>query len=140
MKIAIGNDHAGTIYKKAIVEYLKQRQIEVVNVGTDTEESVDYPDFSHKVAQMVEQGQAEMGIVICGSGNGVAMTANKHKKIRCALCWSKEIAELARQHNDANIISIPARYTAQNQAIEMVKAFIDTPFEGGRHQRRVDKI
>lgn len=140
MKIAIGNDHAGTIYKKAIVEYLKQRQIEVVNVGTDTEESVDYPDFSHKVAQMVEQGQAEMGIVICGSGNGVAMTANKHKKIRCALCWSKEIAELARQHNDANIISIPARYTAQNKAIEMVKAFIDTPFEGGRHQRRVDKI
>lgn len=140
MKIAIGNDHAGTIYKKAIVEYLKQRQIEVVNVGTDTEESVDYPDFSHKVAQMVEQGQAEMGIVICGSGNGVAMTANKHKKIRCALCWSKEIAELARQHNDANIISIPARYTAQNQAIEMVKAFIDTPFEGGRHQRRVEKI
>lgn len=140
MKISIGNDHAGPDYKKAIVEMLKAKGHEITNYGTDTIDSVDYPDFGHAVANDVSEGKADFGIVICGSGNGIAMTVNKHSKVRAALCWMKEIAVLARQHNDANIISIPARYTSINQAIEMVEAFISTSFEGGRHQTRVDKI
>ncbi len=140
MKISIGNDHAGPDYKKAIVEMLKAKGHEITNYGTDTIDSVDYPDFGHAVANDVSEGKADFGIVICGSGNGIAMTVNKHPKVRAALCWMKEIAVLARQHNDANIISIPARYTSINQAIEMVEAFISTSFEGGRHQTRVDKI
>ncbi len=140
MKISIGNDHAGPDYKKAIVEMLKAKGHEITNYGTDTINSVDYPDFGHAVANDVSEGKADFGIVICGSGNGIAMTVNKHPKVRAALCWMKEIAVLARQHNDANIISIPARYTSINQAIEMVEAFISTSFEGGRHQTRVDKI
>jgi len=140
MKIAIGNDHAGPDYKHAIVAHLKSEGHEVLNFGTDTLDSVDYPDFGHQVAQAVQNGEADYGIVICGSGNGIAMSVNKHQKVRAALCWMKEIAELARQHNDANVISIPARYTSQNQALEMVKTFLTTDFEGGRHQRRVDKI
>lgn len=140
MKIAIGNDHAGPDYKHLIVAYLKSEGHEVLNFGTDTPDSVDYPDFGHQVATAVQNGEAERGIVICGSGNGIAMSANKHQKVRAALCWMKEIAILAREHNDANVISIPARYTSQNQALEMVKAFLTTDFEGGRHQRRVDKI
>ena len=140
MKISIGNDHAGPDYKKAIVEILKAKGHEITNYGTDTIDSVDYPDFGHAVANDVSEGKADFGIVICGSGNGIAMTVNKHPKVRAALCWMKEIAVLARQHNDANIISIPARYTSINQAIEMVEAFISTSFEGGRHQTRVDKI
>ncbi|MDO5606893.1 MAG: ribose 5-phosphate isomerase B [Capnocytophaga sp.] len=138
--IAIGNDHAGPSYKKAIVQYLENLSIKVLNFGTDTFDSVDYPDFGHPVAEAVEAGQADFGIVICGSGNGIAMTVNKHKNIRAALCWTKEIAALARQHNDANIVSIPARFTAIEQAVEIVKTFVETPFEGGRHQSRVDKI
>lgn len=140
MKIAIGNDHAGPQYKHAIVAYLESEGHIVTNYGTDTIDSVDYPDFGHLVATDVENGVVDLGIVICGSGNGIAMSVNKHQKVRAALCWMKEIAELARQHNDANVISIPARYTSENQALEMVKAFITTDFEGGRHQRRVDKI
>lgn len=140
MKIAIGNDHAGPDYKHLIVAYLKSEGHEVFNFGTDTPDSVDYPDFGHQVATAVQNGEADRGIVICGSGNGIAMSANKHQKVRAALCWMKEIAILAREHNDANVISIPARYTSQNQALEMVKAFLTTDFEGGRHQRRVDKI
>lgn len=140
MKIAIGNDHAGPDYKHLIVAYLKSEGHEVLNFGTDTPDSVDYPDFGHQVATAVQNGEADRGIVICGSGNGIAMSANKHQKVRAALCWMKEIAILAREHNDANVISIPARYTSQNQALEMVKAFLTTDFEGGRHQRRVDKI
>jgi len=140
MKIAIGNDHAGPDYKHTIVAHLKSEGHEVLNFGTDTLDSVDYPDFGHQVAQAVQNGEADYGIVICGSGNGIAMSVNKHQKVRAALCWMKEIAELARQHNDANVISIPARYTSQNQALEMVKTFLTTDFEGGRHQRRVDKI
>ena len=140
MKISIGNDHAGPDYKKAIVKFLEDKGIEVKNYGTDTVDSVDYPDFVHPVATDVENGAADLGIIICGSGNGAAMTANKHQKIRAALCWTKEITALARQHNDANILSIPARYTSIQQAIEMVQTFLDTPFEGGRHQTRVDKI
>ena len=140
MKNANGNDHAGPEYKKAIVEMLLAKGYEVTNYGTDSEASVDYPDFGHPVATDVGEGIADFGIIICGSGNGIAMTANKHQKVRAALCWMKEIAALARQHNDANIISIPARYTSIAQAVDMVDTFLTTEFEGGRHQNRVDKI
>ena len=140
MKIAIGNDHAGPEYKKAIVKMLEAQGHEVINYGTDLFDSVDYPDFGHKVAQDVADKKVDFGIVICGSGNGIAMTANKHQNVRCALCWTKEISVLARQHNDANVISIPARYTAIPQAVEMVEAFLSTDFEGGRHANRVNKI
>ncbi len=140
MKISIGNDHAGTTYKTAVVDYLKSRNIEVINHGTDSEESVDYPDFVHPVARDVENKTVDFGIIICGSGNGANMTANKHQSVRSALCWIKEIAALAREHNNANILSIPARYTSKEQAVEMVQVFLDTEFEGGRHSRRVEKI
>lgn len=140
MKISIGNDHAGPDYKIAIVNMLKAKGHEVTNYGADTFDSVDYPDFGHAVASDVSDGQADFGIVICGSGNGIAMTANKHPKVRAALCWTKEIAALARQHNDANIISIPARFTSIPQAVEMVETFLNADFEGGRHQNRVSKI
>lgn len=140
MTIAIGNDHAGTDYKKAIQARLTELGHEVINHGTDASDSVDYPDFVHPVAEMVAHNQADMGVLVCGSGNGVSMTANKHQKVRAALCWTKEIAQLAREHNDANIISIPARFTSEPQAVAMVETFLQTAFEGGRHQRRVDKI
>lgn len=140
MKISIGNDHAGPDYKKAIVAFLEQKGHEIMNHGTDTFDSVDYPDFGHPVASDVESGKADFGIVICGSGNGINMTVNKHQGIRSALCWTKEIAGLARQHNDANIISIPARFTSIQQAVEMVDTFLNTQFEGGRHATRVNKI
>ena len=140
MKISIGNDHAGTAYKFAISEYLKFRNIEVYNHGTDNEESADYPDFVHPVAKDVEEKKVDFGIIICGSGNGASMTANKHQGVRCALCWTQEIVELAREHNDANILSIPARYTSEAQALEMVEIFLNTEFAGGRHSRRVNKI
>lgn len=140
MKISIGNDHAGPDYKHAIVEMLKAKGHEVTNYGTDTNDSVDYPDYGHAVAKDVSEGKADFGIVICGSGNGIAMTVNKYPKVRAGLCWTKEIATLTRQHNNANIISIPARFTSIHQAVEMVEAFLSTEFEGGRHQNRVDKI
>lgn len=140
MKIAIGNDHAGPDYKKAIVDFLQSNGHQIINHGTDTHDSVDYPDFGHPVAIDVASSNCDFGIVICGSGNGIAMTANKHQGIRAALCWTKEIAALARQHNDANIISIPARFTSIPQAVEMVATFLSTDFEGGRHANRVDKI
>lgn len=140
MKISIGNDHAGPDYKKAIVEMLTAKGHQITNYGTDSVDSVDYPDFGHPVATDVTEGKADLGIVICGSGNGIAMTVNKHAQVRAALCWTKEIAILARQHNDANIISIPARFTSIPQVLEMVEAFISTDFEGGRHQNRVNKI
>jgi ribose 5-phosphate isomerase B len=140
MKISIGNDHAGPDYKKAIVDFLKAKGHEVINHGTDTFDSVDYPDFAHPVAIDVETGKSDLGIVICGSGNGIAMTVNKHQGIRAALCWTKEISALARQHNDANVVSIPARFTSIQQAVEIVDTFLTTDFEGGRHQKRVDKI
>lgn len=140
MKISIGNDHAGTDYKNAIIAMLENQNIVVKNYGTNGSESVDYPDFGHPVANDVEQAKSDFGIVICGSGNGINMTVNKHQKIRAALCWKTEIAVLARQHNNANIISIPARFVTINEALEMVEAFIKTDFEGGRHQLRVDKI
>ncbi len=140
MKISIGNDHAGPEYKQAIVAMLTKAGHQVINHGTDSPDSVDYPDFGHPVALDVQEGRADFGIVICGSGNGINMTVNKHQGIRAALCWNKEIAALARLHNNANIISIPARFTAIPQAVEMVETFLSTAFEGGRHQNRVDKI
>lgn len=140
MKIAIGNDHAGTEYKLAIVGLLKSMDITVVNYGTDGSDSVDYPDFIHPVARDVEKNTVDLGIIICGSGNGASMTANKHQKVRAALCWNKEITTLAREHNDANILSLPARFISLNQALEMVQTFLNTPFQGGRHERRVEKI
>jgi len=140
MKISIGNDHAGTEYKQAVVAYLESKGIEVINYGTNSEESVDYPDFVHPVANDVENEKVDMGIIICGSGNGASMTANKHQGVRAALCWTNEIAKLARQHNDANVLGIPARFVSQTQAIDMVDTFLNTTFEGGRHQNRVAKI
>ena len=140
MTISIGNDHAGTEYKKAIVNHLETKGFKVNNYGTDSDASVDYPDFVHPVAKDVENKVVDFGIIICGSGNGANMTANKHQGVRSALCWTKEIVRLARQHNDANILSIPARFTAEQQVIEMVDTFINTSFEGGRHERRVEKI
>jgi ribose 5-phosphate isomerase B len=140
MKISIGNDHAGPEYKKAIVEMLQSKGYEVTNYGIDSNESVDYPDFGHPVANDIQNSKADFGIVICGSGNGIAMTVNKHPGVRAALCWNKEIATLARQHNDANIISIPARFTSIHQAVAMVDTFLNTVFEGGRHANRVNKI
>ncbi|MBR9844622.1 MAG: ribose 5-phosphate isomerase B [Algicola sp.] len=140
MTISIGNDHAGTEYKQAILKHLEAKGITVNNYGTDSNDSVDYPDFVHPVAQDVESKKADLGIIVCGSGNGANMTANKHQGVRSALCWTKEITALARQHNNANILSIPARFTAQQQAIEMVDTFLNTAFEGGRHQNRVNKI
>ena len=140
MKIAIGNDHAGTELKLQILRYLEENNHTVINVGTDTDESVDYPDFAHQVAQKVDQGETEKGVVICGSGNGVNITVNKYPGVRSALCWTIEIAALARQHNNANVIAIPARFVSAEMALEMVKVFFETDFEGGRHSRRVDKI
>jgi len=140
MRISIGNDHAGTEYKQAIVKHLEAKGYTVNNYGTNTNDSVDYPDFVHPVAKDVESKKVDLGIIICGSGNGANMTANKHQGVRSALCWTKEITALARQHNNANILSIPARYTAKEQAIEMVDTFLNTEFEGGRHQNRVNKI
>ena len=140
MKIAIGNDHAGTEYKFQILAYLESKGIEVINYGTDSKESVDYPDFVHPVAKDVENKSVQLGILLCGSANGVAMTANKYQNIRAGLCWTNEIVELVRQHNNANILCIPARYTSKEETFLMVETFLNTPFEGGRHQKRVDKI
>jgi ribose 5-phosphate isomerase B len=140
MTISIGNDHAGTEYKNAIVKHLETKGYTVKNYGTNANDSVDYPDFVHPVAKDVESKTVDFGIIICGSGNGANMTANKHQGVRSALCWTKEIVALARQHNNANILSIPARFTAEQQAIEMVDTFLNTAFEGGRHELRVKKI
>ncbi len=140
MKIAIGNDHAGTEYKFEIIKLLESRGITVTNYGTDESSSVDYPDFVHPVAKDVNEKNVDFGILVCGSGNGVSMTANKYPNVRAGLCWTKEITELTRLHNDANVLSIPARYTSVQQALGMVETFLDTAFEGGRHQNRVDKI
>ena len=140
MNIAIGNDHAGTRYKFEIVKHLENKGIKVYNFGTDDESSMDYPDAIHPVAEAVESGKADLGIILCGSGNGAAMTANHHKEIRAALCWTDELVALARQHNDANILSIPARFVSQDEALKFVDTFLNTSFEGGRHKKRIDKI
>ncbi|NEW79084.1 MAG: ribose 5-phosphate isomerase B [Gelidibacter sp.] len=140
MTIAIGNDHAGTQYKFEIVKLLENKGHKVLNFGTDTDESMDYPDSIHPVANAVENGEADFGITICGSGNGAQMAANKHQGIRAALCWNNELVALARAHNNANVLSIPARFISLQQALGFVELFLTTEFEGGRHQTRIDKI
>ncbi len=138
--IAIGSDHAGYEYKNIIVDLLQQKGLQIKDFGTYSSNSVDYPDFAHPVANAVEKGEAACGILICGSGNGVAITANKHQNIRAAICWQADLARLAREHNNANIICIPARFVSTTVAEEMVTVFLDTRFEGGRHEKRVEKI
>ena len=140
MNISIGNDHAGTDYKFRIIEFLKSKHIEVTNYGTDSDGSVDYPDFVHPVARDVESKKSTYGILICGSANGVAMTANKYANIRAGICWNNEIVSLIRQHNNANILCIPARFTEIEDVLEIVDTFLNTEFEGGRHQNRINKI
>lgn len=140
MTFSIGNDHAGVAYKEAIIYFLEKNGHQVTNHGTNSEASVDYPDFIHPVALDIENENVDLGIIICGSGNGAAMTANKHQKVRAALCWTKEIVALAREHNNANILSLPARFISIPQAIAMVATYINTDFEGGRHQGRIDKM
>ncbi|HNJ61264.1 MAG TPA: ribose 5-phosphate isomerase B [Chitinophagales bacterium] len=139
-KIVIGSDHAGFEYKTEIIEFLRKINISIIDVGTNSEASCDYPDYAHALAEKIENKEAEMGILLCGSANGVAMAANKHQAIRAALCWENEIASLARLHNDANVLCLPARYVSIESAFEMVNTFFTTDFEGGRHQKRVDKI
>ena len=140
MNISIGNDHAGTEYKFRIIEFLKSKNIEVTNYGTDAVLSVDYPDFVHPVAKDVESKKSTYGILICGSANGVAMTANKYANIRAGICWSNEIVSLIRQHNNSNILCIPARFSEIEDVLKMVDTFLNTEFEGGRHQNRINKI
>ncbi|HMQ75211.1 MAG TPA: ribose 5-phosphate isomerase B [Flavobacteriales bacterium] len=138
--IAVGSDHAGLDLKHAVKEHLRARGVEVTDKGTHVRESVDYPDHAHAVAGAVAANQAELGILICGSGNGVAITANKHRGVRAALAWLPELGRLAREHNDANVLALPARFISVEQALAVVDAFLDARFEGGRHQVRVEKI
>lgn len=138
--IAVGCDHAGFPYKKLVIAAAKELDLELLDFGTNTTDSVDYPDFIHPLAQSILSEEADLGIIICGSGNGVAMTANKHAGIRAAVCWNTELASLARQHNNANVLSIASRFVSEETATEIIKQFLTTTFEGGRHQRRVNKI
>ena len=139
-KIAIGGDHAGYEYKGIIIDLLENMDKEVKDFGAFSSDSVDYPDFAHPVSSAVEEGEFDLGVLICGSANGVAITANKHAGIRAAICWNTELAALARQHNNANIVCLPARFIESELAKEIVKTFLDTEFKGGRHERRVSKI
>ncbi len=139
-RIALGGDHAGFTYKKELIQHLSKLGYLVEDFGPSSTDSVDYPDYVHPLTQAVESGEVDLGIVICGSGNGVAITANKHQGIRAALCWNEELAALARQHNDANVLAIPARFITYELAQKLVEIFISTSFEGGRHQGRVSKI
>lgn len=140
MKIAIAADHAGFELKSILLPFLIQQGISFEDLGTYSLDSMDYPDVAHPLADKVESGEAELGILICGSANGVAMAANKHQGIRAAICWKTEIAALARQHNNANVLCLPARFISSDEAFEITKIFLQTNFEGGRHQRRVEKI
>ncbi len=140
MKIAIGSDHAGFELKEFLKNYLLSKNYEVLDKGTNSSESVDYPDFGHAVACSVKNHEVDFGIVICGSGNGINMSVNKHKGIRGALCWTPEIARLAKQHNNANIIALPGRFINKETAIQIVNAYLSAQFEGGRHQKRIDKL
>jgi ribose 5-phosphate isomerase B len=140
LPIAIGADHAGYEYKEQLKKMLEAGGWQVSDKGTYSCDSVDYPDFAHPVAEMVEQGNAAAGLLVCGSGNGVCITANKHKGVRAALCWTEEIAALARQHNNANVICVPSRFVSTEAAEKMVSTFMATAFEGGRHEKRVEKI
>jgi ribose 5-phosphate isomerase B len=138
--VAIGCDHAGFDYKEDLISFLEGNGIAFKDFGAFSTESVDYPDFAHPVANAVEKGEAAFGILLCGSANGVAITANKHQGVRAAICWGEELAQLARQHNNANVICIPARFVREGDAEKMVHTFMNTPFEGGRHEKRVGKI
>lgn len=140
MKIAIGGDHAGYQLKEKLKDFLNSLNHEFIDFGPQSEESCDYPDIAHPLAKSIETQECDLGIAICGSGNGINMTVNKHKNVRSALCWNVELAELARQHNNANVLSIPARFISEEMALNCVKAFLETEFEGGRHERRVNKI
>ena len=138
--IAIGSDHAGYDLKEELISFLEAKDLAYHDYGTHSKDSVDYPDFAHPVSSSVEKGESAFGILLCGSANGVAITANKHKGIRAAICWGEEIVKLAREHNNANVICIPARFVREGDAEKMLQLFINTPFEGGRHQLRVEKI
>ena len=138
--IPIGADHAGFELKVKVIALVESKGYKVKDFGCYSEDSIDYPDFGHPVASMVEENEGMLGILICGSGNGINMTANKHQGVRSALCWKPELAQLAREHNNANIIALPARFISEDEALEMVNVFLSTEFEGGRHQRRVSKI
>jgi ribose 5-phosphate isomerase B len=138
--VAIGSDHAGFDYKEDLISFMEGKGIPFTDLGTHSRDSVDYPDFAHPVAEAVNNGEASFGILLCGSANGVAITANKHQGVRAAICWGEELAKLARMHNDANIICIPARFVREGDAEKMVALFMNTEFEGGRHERRVEKI
>lgn len=140
LRIALGCDHAGYSYKEIIHEMLTKEGFEVKDFGTFSEQSVDYPDFVHPLATSIENGENDLGFLFCGSANGVAITANKHQQIRAAIAWKNEIAALARQHNNANVLCLPARFISVDEAKEFANTFISTAFEGGRHQNRVDKI
>ena len=140
MNISIGADHAGYQLKNKVIKHLEEKGIKITDHGTNSDESVDYPDFGHPVASDVENGAADLGIVICGSGNGINMSVNKHEGIRSALCWNEELAALARQHNNANVLALPARFIEEELGIKIVDTFLNNEFEGGRHERRVNKI
>lgn len=141
-KIGFAADHAGYPIKEIVKAYLREwmSSVEIVDFGTYSEESVDYPDFAHKLGDAIDKGDLQYGVAVCGSGNGISMALNKHKAVRAGLAWNAEQAKLTRQHNDANVLSIPGRFVSEAEAKEIVKAFFETEFEGGRHQRRVDKI
>ena len=140
MKIGICNDHAGVEYKQKLVKYLQSKGHEVVNYGTDTEDSVDYPVFAHRLAEAVESGDVEKGIALCGTGNGMAITLNKHRGIRAGLAWGTQIGRLVKEHNNANVLVLPARFISYPMANAIVRTWMDTEFAGGRHQRRIDMI
>ncbi|MGL4631101.1 MAG: RpiB/LacA/LacB family sugar-phosphate isomerase [Leadbetterella sp.] len=140
LKVAIAGDHAGFEYKQKILHYLQEKNYQTTDFGPYTNESVDYPDTAHPLAMSVETGEVDFGVLICGSGNGVAITANKHQKVRAGLAWNIEVAQLIRKHNDANVIAIPARFTSPDDALALVITFLQTEFEGGRHATRVNKI
>ncbi len=140
ISIGIASDHAGYELKEKVKAYLESQNVCVYDYGTQSTDSCDYPDYAHPLANAVEKGSCEFGIAICGSANGISMTVNKHQGCRAAICWLPELAALARQHNDANVLSLPARFITTEQALEIVKTFFENDFEGGRHQRRVEKI
>lgn len=140
MTIGLANDHAGYPLKIKVREYLTKKGFEIKDFGADSEATVDYPDYGHRLATSVEKGEVSLGISVCGSGNGINITANKHQGVRSALCWNKEIGRLARLHNDANICALPGRFITPQEAFEIVDAFLNTEFEGGRHQQRIEKI
>lgn len=140
MKVAFASDHAGYELKQYLISLMKERGYEIEDFGTHSEESCDYPDYAHPAARAVEDGECDFGIAMCGSGNGISMTLNKHQGIRAALCWLPELAALAKQHNNANILVLPARFISKEEAVKILDAYLGAEFEGGRHQRRIDKI